>query len=66
MSSTSSISDLSTASGGGGVGGGGGKMEYHSLDFKIQIDCVKSGQGYYNRDWIKKILIPIPYLVTYL
>ena len=45
MSSTSSISDLSTASGGGlGGGGGSGKMEYHSLDFKIQIDSVKFGQ----------------------
>ena len=37
LSSTSSLSDLSSAS-------GAGKAEYSSLDFKIQIDGVKSGQ----------------------
>ena len=44
MSSASSMSDLSSVSGGGGTSS---KMEYHSLDFKIQIDCVKSGQETY-------------------
>ena len=38
------MSDLSSVSGGGGTSS---KMEYHSLDFKIRIDCVKSGQETY-------------------
>ena len=37
LSSASSLSDLSS-------GSGAGKAEYHSLDFKIQLDAVKSGQ----------------------
>ena len=40
MSSASSISDLSTASCGGA---GAGANNYHSLDFKLQIECVKAG-----------------------
>ena len=39
MSSASSISDLSTAS--GGMAGTG--ANYHSLDFKLQIESVKAG-----------------------